>query len=308
MPQYKIVIGFGVTPDGSTETYITKQITSPTDARATIQGLLDARFAFLPDQISVAGVRISDASVKRASRLLLPGQPLWPDKIGGLNIPSKGAYVTGTDRTDAAPYANALQLQVNYGGIGRSTPKYLVGVPKGAERIEPGNLFRGNLNSWFTLVDAFCTLLQTGQWYLRARKQDGDFAPVQVQQVVGAFLGIGDIALVVAANTPPNLKVGEQIQISGFRNRKNVTGSINGFWTVASINNAPPDPTTRQITLKDSTAVGATQFKKLGTIQRIDWELQLIGIVHTQRIAKHNRGGPFTKPRGKRRTRVFLGS
>jgi len=304
MPQYKVLIGIGTTPLGSTEAYITPNV-SGTNAANLVQQLLDKRFTFLKSDLQIAGVRISDTAVKRSSQLLLPGDWIWPEKPGSLHISDSGRFSGNTLSDKLIPYDNALQLRVGYGTLGRFANKYLVGVPKGAVGIEPGNMVRGSPAWYWAGVDDFTAFLVLNGFLVRARRQDTGFAPQDVHLVVLPAPQPGPIAVVVANNAFPTLAVGTKLQWSGARFKKIFAGTPNGTWKVSAINQAY-SATEWALTLDGSDQMSPGQFKQYGTLQLIGYSLQAITSVQAQRIAEHQRGGPFTRPHGRRRTRVLL--
>lgn len=305
MAVFRITTGYGQANMGWSETWW-----SPDASPAVVLGLMNKQMALRKAMLWTydyfVGVRIAEEGSRRKSQFFPAGNRDWPDAGGQLLIPSTGSRTGTALATRADQVRAALQLRLTY-GTGYQTLRYLVGIPDSISATEPVTDDLAGDPAWVAAYTAWRDAIRGDNWQLKVRAR-GEAAPeenvasIQVQTAAPGLIGIG-VAVDDAISAPP----GSRVHVRGQRKKPSVPDqrTMNGIWVVDSVNTTLVADQVIYF-LRNSEGIDPTQFRYLGTIQRVLYTFNDITDVHVHRVGIHKRGRPFGSPRGRRLTRRTL--
>jgi len=306
MANYRFSFFWNQSVMGVSETYWTRD-TNASGAAGLLQQLLSLRSQMMWQNQPTVGVRVAIEGQKRTAALLVPPKDLFPGTNQLVAIPGTGVQPIAGRGTDPDLLRTVLQLRLNYDD-GRSTLRYLSGIPDISTGTEPTTFDNGKLASWFKSYTTWWNFLVDSGWMIKCldkSPQNPAFSPIGlVKQPLGnMFTGVA-----LPAVPAPNIIRGDKVLLRGFRPAKGVrTATMNGTWYVDSV-----DSTTVAgeviIYLRGSQLVDPAlqRFTDMSTVQKAVKTLRAIQAVTWVRAGIHKRGRPSIAPRGRRLTHVSL--
>ena len=312
MPVYRVTLFANQSVMGMSETYYTRGDVSASNIAGLVTVLLDQRASIGFDNMFFVGVRIADLGVasapqftRRKSVFFTPGAWPYPGTATTLIVPVRGKFTTGTTPTSQHPdqWRAALHNRFTFGD-GYNTIRYLCGLPDSISFTEPDTIhFDGN-PQWLSNYNAWRQHIST-TWALRGRTTIlvDPYVPVErlvIQQSAPSLLGVQ-----VDAATSPSIAVGQLIHLRGFRPKRRGTISLNGRYYIDSVNTTL-EPGKRIYYLRGTAGVNPNDYKILGTVQKVAYQLFNIQGIEPVRIGTHKRGRPSPAPRGRRLARESL--
>lgn len=311
MPQYRMVIFFGQADTGWSETYYTPDLAGIAIADA-VSNMVVGRASFLFPNDYVSGVRLSvvvtttpgRVRATRVSRLLRPGPNQWPDPGIVTSIPAAGLLPPADSAQRPDQVRAALRCSVGFDG-GRSTIRYLAGIPDSVSAFESETYDPNGYVLWNQRFVQWRNALISGQWALKAQSHDAGFTAIPVIGLSGgALAGPWGVVVDSSGGVPP-ISQGDRVHLKGFTAAAGIAGTVNGVWTVESVTTAGV-PARTTILFRLSSAINSLQVGHLGSITRVGEKLypfqQWVGTA----VGIHKRGRPSLAPRGRRLIRESL--
>ncbi len=149
---------------------------------------------------------------------------------------------------------------------------------------------------WLQKYAAWKALVQGGTWGFRARDQG------QVKQQITQWTtpgGAGTDLGAVVANGGPVLTLGESVQVQGISTPSRANRKALGTWTIGQILAGTPGAGFTTYVLTHSAGINSAVFIKLGTLQRVAYQILPITDVSILKEVSHKRGRFFGQFRGR---------
>jgi len=305
MPVFRVTTGYGQANMGWSETWWTANNDAPA-LLTTINKQMALRKAMLWDYDYFVGLRIAEEGARRKSQFFPAGTRWWDAGGGNLLIPANGSRTGTALATRADQVRAALQLRVSYGS-GRQTLRYLVGVPDSISATEPATDDLTGDPAWIAAYTAWRDAIRDDDWQIKARTPSPT-SPERLIRSIGlqtaepGLIGVG-----VLTGETLSVQPGDRVHIRG-QNRKPSSAdrrTMNGVWVIDSINSTLISGQVIYY-LRNSEGIDPTQFRYLGTVQKVEYSYQDITSIHVHRVGIHKRGRPFGSPRGRRLMRRTL--
>lgn len=312
MPNYKVTLFMAQGGRGFNESYYTMGA-SGTGLAAQINDLIAKRRQLLFSNVSITGMRISDASsitapgTPRATQLIYPlGAKLWDTGLL-IDLPGNGAITNPLAGLNPTLLNTSLQCRFAF-NITRQGFKYLAGIPRGIVGADPATLVPDGVDGWSDAWTAWKGVMNSGAWGIKYQKQQGE---VSVYSVVGRDQSTDNPPLLrVLVNTTgaTGLNRGVRVHLQNFRPPKFTRlPTINGVWILAA-NAVSVEPNVYALSLLNSEAIVPSQvnFTDKTFVRIIQYGFAPTTQYDWHRVTSHKRGKPTLAPAGRRLHRPTL--
>lgn len=307
MPTYRITQMLGQANIGWSETWWLTRSTASA-ALPIIQQELTNRRDMMWDIQYWTGVRIAQEGLKRQSQPFLPGTSFWKDAGANIVVPAVGS-IPFSDSVDVAPdqVRATLQLRCQF-DVGRTSLRYLSGVPDFVTRTEPRTFQLGGAGTaWVGRYEAWRNNLIANGWALRAKVVHPTNPERPIQDMVLQAAEPGYVGVSVLTGDALSLPPDNRVWIKGQRRKPSATDkrTMNGTWVVSSVN---PTLISGRVVyfLRNSQGIDPEQFRFLGTVQAAQYGFYPVTDIRIYKAGIHKRGRPSGAPVGRRKSRASL--
>lgn len=311
MATYRVTFCYNAAGFGFSETWFTKDV-SESNLGTRIKKYNELRMAMLPSDFDLAGIRTSQLQVGafitsgfRKSRLFVPGTQFFPGPTDVFDLQPFGTYAGEAGGKNMEQLRSNLQIRLTFGS-GRTTTRYVVGIPDGYSIRTEGTLDFAAIPVWGkAFIDWRDELV--AQWNIAARSTITDDPLYTVRAITKRTTAPQIIGMVIKPAGPLAWDVGDKISVSGFRRTKtSVRISVNGNYHLDEL--LPDTPSTGLTTayLRELIGVDPSDIKIFGTIRRFQRTIYSLASINTVRLGIHKRGKPSLTPRGRRLARISL--
>lgn len=214
------------------------------------------------------------------------GAPVWPADPTGL--------VYSSSRSFTALLARLQDVGGSWANV------FAAGVPASLAHSVAGDttgLQWGSCPGFSTRWGQFVNFLTNGNWGWLSRR-DTTFAQAQALVTNAAFPSMIGVQTAAAI---PQVGVGSQVLVKGFRRLNTRLQPLGGVWTVGGVL-APVAPAVNwTYFLLNSGNVSTTNYKGMGQIGLLYQDFHIYASVWSIDITERKRGGSIGRPRGRSR-------
>lgn len=302
--RYRVTFALQTGGIGASETYISPQV-EVGSAAGIIDALIRSRNTMLFTITTWRSVRIGLYGERRRSTPYPPGTYRPFAAAATITVPGTGLVTTTPIAARPDQARSCLQVRVRFDSD-RSTLRYLSFVPDGILYDEAKGVdFSQAPAGWSAAYANFQDRLINDGWGLKAQQKSGGFAPKTIANWVTSAAAPNLMGFVLPALPAPGIAVTEEVQVSGVKRKGTDRTSYNGKYVVQAINETTL-PGSLIYYLRNTEAGDPASIRKMGTVNRIAYDVFGFQQLTSIRPGVHKRGKPQGVPSGRRQSRASL--